>query len=391
MKPILSILALVLTINFCTAQSLNSGGPAEKAFYQELPFEQINGKIIIDVEIAGHMHKFLLDTGAPFTISDEIATELGITPAKQSSMVDAYGNVATTKVARVKSVKMGKVDFKNVTAFVGTNLIFKCTGVEGNIGSNLLRNTIIRFNTKNKTITITDDASKLNLNVQNGIPLNTHKDDQSSPFFIFEVAKGVTGEYFIDTGDSGFLSLSNTYMDTFKSHNACEILATGYGSNSFGENGAENNNVKHRVVFQAIKVGNAIFKNVKSETVFSNSGSGNNSIGVKLLDYGILTLDYINGKLYFDPFTPDTDLAEKSWSLSPTYSDGKLLVGVVWDKLKDKVKPGEQIMAIDGVSCEHVEVCSLLTQKSLLQGREQATLTIKDEKGNLSQLVIVKE
>jgi hypothetical protein len=26
-----------------------------------------------------------------------------------------------------------------------------------------------------------------------------------------------------------------------------------------------------------------------------------------------------------------------------------------------------------------------------LQGREQATLTIKDEKGNLSQLIIVKE
>jgi predicted aspartyl protease len=391
MKPILSLLILVLAISYCSAQSLNSGGPTEKAFYQELPFEQINGKIIIDVEIAGHIHKFLLDTGAPFTISDEIAAELGITPAKQSSMVDAYGNMGATKVARIESIKLGNIDFKNVTAFVGTNLIFKCIGVEGNIGSNLLRNTSVRFNTKNKTITITDDASKLSLNTQNSVSLNTHKDKQSSPFFILEVAKGVTGDYFIDTGDSGFLSLSNTYMDIFKSHNACEILATGYGSNSFGENGAENNNVKHRVVFPAIKLGNAVFKNVKAETVFSNNGSGNNSIGVKLLDYGILTLDYINGKLYFDPFTPDADLAEKSWSLSPTYSDGKLLVGVVWDKLKDKVKPGQQIIAIDGVSCEHVEVCSLLTQKSLLQGREQATLTIKDEKGNLSQLIIVKE
>ena len=391
MKPILSLLTLLLTINFCTAQSLNSGGPVDKAFYQELPFEQINGKIIIDVEIAGHVHKFLLDTGAPFTISEGIAAELGITPEKQSSIIDAYGNVSTTKVAKVKGVKLGNIEFKNVSAFVGTNLIFKCTGVEGNIGSNLLRSTVIRFNTKSKTITITNDASRLSLNTQNSIPLNTHKDNQSSPFFILEVAKGVNGNYFIDTGDSGFLALSNTYMDIFKSHNACEILATGYGSNSFGENGAENNNVKHRVLFPAIKLGSTVFKNVKTETVFSNNGSGNNSIGVKLLDYGVLTLDYINGKLYFDPFAQDTNLAEKSWSLSPSYSDGKLIVGIVWDKLKDKVKPGQQIMAIDGISCEHVEVCNLLTQKSLLQGREQVTLTIKDDKGNLNQLVIVKE
>lgn len=382
---------LLFVISICQAQNLNTGGPAKSNFYEELPYQQINGKIIITVEIAGHLHKFLLDTGAPFTISEEIAAELGITPAKQISMADAYGNTATTKLAKVESVKIGSTVFENVPAIIGTNIIFKCIGVDGNIGSNLLRNTITRFDSKNKIITITDDVSKLGLNAGNSIPLNIKKDKQSSPFFILEVANGVNGDYFIDTGDAGFLALSNTYMDIFKSHNACQVLATGYGSNSFGENGAENSNVKHRVLFPSIKLSNATFKNVKAETVFNNAGSGNNSVGVRLLDYGTLTLDYIHGKLYFDPFTTETDLAEKSWALSPTYSEGKLVIGVVWDALKETVKPGMQITAIDGVSCEQVELCNLITQKSLLQGREKAMLTIKDEKGNLKQLPIVKE
>jgi predicted aspartyl protease len=391
MKPTILLSFLLLTINFCFAQNLNSGGPAESGFYEEIPFEQINGKIIIDIEIAGRIHKFLLDTGAPVTISDEIATELGINPAKESNVVDAYGNVSSTKIALVNNIKLGNVNFKNIPALIGTNVIFKCLGVDGNIGSNLLRNTIISFNSKNKTITITDNASRLNLEPKDHIPLDIKKDKQSTPFFILEVANGVTGDYFIDTGSGGFLTLSTTYMNIFKAHNSCEILTTGYGSNSVGENGIENSNVKQRVMFPSIKLDNAVFKHVKAETVFNNTGSGNNTIGVKLLDYGILTLDYIGRRLYFDPFTPETDLAEKSWSISPTYSEGKLLVGVVWDKLKDKVKPGEQIIAIDGVSCEQVDLCNLLTQKSILQGREQATLTIKDEKGNLSQLMIVKE
>jgi predicted aspartyl protease len=391
MKYILWLSALMLSPFLCLAQDLNNGGPAKSGFYHEIPYEDVNGKIIINVEIAGQMHRFLLDTGAPTTISEEIAALLNITPAKQSSMMDAYGNIGTAKIANLDGIKLGDVSFKNVPALIGINIIFKCIGVEGNIGSNLLRGTIINFNKAKKTIIITDDSSRLGLNSKNSIPLNIKKDKQSSPFFILDVADGVTGDYYIDTGDSGFLALSNTYMDVFKAHNACEILAVGYGSNSFGENGAENNNVKHRVRFSAIKIGNSIFKNVKTETVFNNSGSGNNSIGSKILDYGTLTLDYIHGKLYFDPFTTETDLTEKSWSISPSYNDGKLVVGVVWDKLKNTVKPGQQIIAIDGVACEKVDLCKLITEKSILQGKEHATLTIKDEKGNLSKLDIIKE
>ena len=390
MKPITALIILILTTTICFAQNLNSGGPAESHFYQELPYEEINGKIIIDVEIAGHIHKFLLDTGAPFTISDEIATELGVSANKESSLTDAVGNTAPIKITSVKNVKLGNIAFNNVPALIGTNLLFKCFGVDGCIGSNLLRSTILKFDSKNKRVVITDDASRLSLNEQNSIPMDIKKDKQSTPFFILNVGSA-TGDYYFDTGDNRFMSLSNSYLDVFKMHNACAVVATGYGGNSFSENGAENNNVKQRVLFPVISLGTATFKNVKTETIFRKDGSGNNSIGEKLLDYGTVTLDYLHGKLYYEPFSADTDLTEKSWPIAPTVSDGKMIIGVVWDKLKDTLKPGLQIIAIDGVSYEQVDVCNLLRQKSILQGKDQAVLTIKDEKGELRQISIVRE
>ena len=393
MKPIIAALLLsALAATTCLAQNLNKGGPAERNFYQELPYEQINGKIIIDVEIGGVKHKFLMDTGAPDQISDALAAELGIAATRQAGVNDAFGNTGTAKIATVESIKLGGVDFKDVPAIIGGIPAFvNCFGIDGIIGSNLLRNTIVTFNSAKKVIIITDDADRLNLNEKNKVALNTKKDKQSSPIFILNIDAKVTGEFEFDSGDSGLLELSNGYMDIFKEHQAdFEVLDKGYGANSFSGNGAENNNIKYRLKFPALKIGNVTLKNVKTETVLNNSGTGSR-IGSKLLDYGVLTLDYLHGNLYFDPFTAETDLSEKSWPLSPTYSDGKLVIGVVWGKMKDAVKPGMQITAVNGVSFEQVDFCKLFTQKSILQGQEKATLTIKDEKGNLIQLEIVKE
>ena len=84
-------------------------------------------------------------------------------------------------------------------------------------------------------------------------------------------------------------------------------------------------------------------------------------------------------------------MAEKSWPLAPSIADGKIIIGLVWDKFKDTVKPGTLILAIDGVSTEGIDMCYLVTQKSLLSDKEKAVLTLKDDKGVISKLEIVKE
>jgi hypothetical protein len=390
MKHLISILLLLAAGNLCLAQSMNQGGPAAKHFYQEIPYQQINGKIIIEIEIAGHIRKFLLDTGAPDIISDEIAAQLNITNAKQGTSEDAVGVKAASKTATVNSLKIGNITFNNVPASIGVPTILACFGVEGIIGSNLLRNTIIQFNSKKHTVILTDDFARLPATPQNAIPLNLRVDKQSTPFFVSNITANITGDFFFDSGDNGFLALTNQYMDIFKKYNVFTIMATGYGGNVFSGNGHEQDDLKFRLKFPTLQIGKAVFTNVITETTTNNVGTGNR-IGVQLLDHGTLTIDYLHKKLYFEPFTPQTDLIEKTWAVSPSFNDGKLIIGVVWNQLKGAINPGQQIIAIDDVSCEKVDFCDLITKKSLLNGKEHAVLTIKNEKGELFKLPIVKE
>jgi hypothetical protein len=390
MKNIATIIILLFITNLCLAQNMNSGGPAPGSFYQELPYRQINSKIIIEVEIGGKKHQFLLDTGAPDQIEKQLADDLHLDLSKKSALNDAFNNTDTAYIVPVGTIKLGDVAFNNVPAMVKEMGIFKCFGIDGVIGSNLLRNCMVQFNSAKKTLIITNDAQRLTLNKQNAVKLNTKKDAQSSPFIVINITDKVTGEFLFDSGNLGFLEVSENFMNFFKKYNVVQVLSTGYGAHSFGGNGAEKNAAKYRIKFEGLQIGGGTFKNIITETNINNDRTGNR-VGANLLDYGTVTIDYLHSKFYFDPFKPETDLYEKQWAVSPSYSDGKLVIGLVWDKLKDTVKPGLQIIAINDTDTQQIDICRLLTQKSLLNGKEQATLTLKDDAGKITKLDIVKQ
>jgi hypothetical protein len=387
---ILPAIALLFMAQLCPAQNINKGGPTSKNFYQEIPYQQISGKIIIEAEINGQKRKFMLDTGAPDMIDPETAAALNMGVDKTTTLSDSFNNTETTSINYTNTIKLGNVAFVNVPALIKPAGILSCFGAVGIIGSNLLRNTIIQFNTAKKVLVITDDASKLNLNPQNAVPLNLKADKQSSPYITATMGGKVGREFEFDSGDNSFLSISNNYMAAYKKAGATQLLATGYGSHSFSANGAQKQGARYRINVAAMALGAATFSNVITETDANNTNTGSR-IGVKLLEYGIVTIDYLNGKFYFDPFKPQTDLFEKTWALSPSFADGKLVIGLVWDKLANTVKPGTQVTAIDGIPCDHIDICNLVTQPSPLNGKEHAVLTLMDDKGVVSKLEIVKE
>ncbi|MCX2429530.1 hypothetical protein [Pedobacter sp. GR22-10] len=68
-----------------------------------------------------------------------------------------------------------------------------------------------------------------------------------------------------------------------------------------------------------------------------------------------------------------------------------MVVGIVWQEAGESVAPGEQIVEIDGISFKDVDLCNLLTNKPILEGKEQATVTIKFKKGDQRKLKIEKK
>ena len=100
--------------------------------------------------------------------------------------------------------------------------------------------------------------------------------------------------------------------------------------------------------------------NVKEMTIlgkkFSNVGSltselGSTIVGVELLEYGKVVIDYMRNRFYFFPFdTGDTDMGgvPKTWNVSILPANERFEITRIWDSMKDVVAFGDQVVDING-------------------------------------------
>jgi hypothetical protein len=191
-----------------------------------------------------------------------------------------------------------------------------------------------------------------------------------------------------DTGDADFLIMTENDMKRFSKINVFEKLSSGYGSGHRSIFGLQKPDSTYRLKFPSLHIGGYEFDNEITET----NKTDETRLGAKILDYGIVTLDFIHHDFYFEPDTGKMDLAEKCWPLQPIAADGKLIVGVVWGSLKNQVKSGEQILAIDGVSYANADLCDMLSQRSaMLKDKQTAVITLKDENGAIRKITMTKE
>ena len=130
---LLLILFIIFGASFLQAQNtLNKGKVFPQVFHDTIPFEFIQGKIVVPIEIGGKLHKFILDTGASFVIFEELHQEMDAKVSRKEKITDAVGGVVHLERIKVKSFNLGQVTFRNIPAFVlpeETNKILKCWGV----------------------------------------------------------------------------------------------------------------------------------------------------------------------------------------------------------------------------------------------------------------------
>ncbi|MFR7808358.1 MAG: hypothetical protein ACLU4N_03195 [Butyricimonas faecihominis] len=100
--------------------------------------------------------------------------------------------------------------------------------------------------------------------------------------------------------------------------------------------------------------------NVKEMTVlgkkFTNAGSvisdkSTTLVGVDLLQYGKVVIDYMRNRFYFFPF--DSEIADmggapKTWNVSILPANERFEITTVWDSMKDVVNFGDQVVDING-------------------------------------------
>lgn len=385
------IVIFLLLSNYCVAQDVNFnlGNSKELNYYSEIPFEYVNGKIIVSVLINENKYRFLLDTGAPNLITKRLSTILNLESLQELKISDANQIKSTMNIVQLPNLTIGSIIFENSVALSSqdeNNLVFDCFEIDGFIGSNLLRNSIIQIDVKNKILIITNDLKKLHLNNENSSKLSLFG-QQSSPFIWLKLTGSKDSgkeQVLLDTGMKGFYDISHKNYIKFKDEKIFSEVANGKGSESIGLSGTSPESEQVRLLLKHMKIANSAFLNISTTTTNDN----NSRIGIGLFENGIGTIDFINKKFYFEQYEHNKDLTEKYLPFSRTIINNKLSIGIVWDeKLKAKINYGDEIIEINGKNYENYKLCDFIN-KSIFENITVSEIKIRNKKGEINIITL---
>ena len=378
-------LSVCLLVSFASdgqKVKFNRGRSVEKNFYAVIPYEELKSKLIIPVEIEGKTYRFLFDTGAPNLIGHALNDQIKTNEINSIQVKDANDSKRPLQVVEIPMLAIGGVFFKNSPAIVNdssSNFLFDCLEIDGIIGSNLVRNSIVQIDTRKREIKITNNEDKLALKGMKSIDMALSK-GQSSPYLWISLkGEGKAKEQVLfDTGAQGFYDLSFQSFQTLNGLKVFDQVETANGYKGLGLFGVAEPTLHYRVLVPEISLLGATFENIVS----ISTTAVKSRIGADILKYGKVTLDYKHQKFYFEPFENRVDLSEELWGLSPTMKESSLVVGLVWeDELAKRVQYGDKILQINEIKVGDMELCDLLIKELPFKNKTNVKITLQDSIG----------
>lgn len=389
MKYKLVLLLLLINSLIFGQINFNQGSINLKEYYEVIPYETEIGKIILPVTINDKTYRFLLDTGAPNLFSPELLKEINVAEGDSINVNDANNQNQKMKFALVPQLKIGNLIFENqaglIYNFEEHNLL-SCYKIDGFIGSNLLRNSIIKINGANNTIIITNKIKSLNIDKK---PINLKLvGNQKSPYvelkFVGKNKEKASDMVLVDTGMDGLYDMSIRAYTIFEKSKIFEALYSATGIGDSGLFGAGNSNEQKLLEIENANLNQQIINNI----MISTTSDDNSRIGLDILKYGDVTLDFLNKKFYFE--SPKTiDVKEKKPKFYTSVQNDKVVIGIVWDeKLKALMNTGDEVISVDQIDFTNTSLCDFLRLKKEWKNKDSYILKIKNKEGQISEITI---
>jgi predicted aspartyl protease len=389
MKHKLVLILLFINSLIFGQVNFNQGKINDKEYYQVIPYETEIGKIILPVTINDKTYRFLLDTGAPNLFSPEILKELNISEGDSIIVNDANNQDQKMTFAVVPQVKIGNLIFENqaglIYDFEQHNLL-SCYKIDGFIGSNLLRNSIIKINGANKTIIITNKIKSLNIDKK---PIKMKLvGNQKMPYvalkFVAKNSDRASDMVLVDTGMDGFYDMSKRAYSIFEKSKIFEALFTATGISDSGLFGAGNSNEQKLLEIENADLNQQIINNL----MVSTTSDDNSRIGLDFLKYGDITLDFLHKKFYFES-AKTIDVKEKTPKFYTSIQNDKVVIGLVWDdKLKTVMNTGDEVISVDQIDIATISLCDFLKLKKEWKNKDRYILIIKNKEGQIKEISI---
>lgn len=365
---------------------MNQGIMVSKNVLYELPYHDTKKEIFLSVKLKSKPHNFFLDTGAPLSISKELQEcnnfpILHIVPLK-----DAENNSDTIKIVLIDTLSFGNILFQNVPALV---LDFKnspigCQNIDGIIGSNVVRFLVLQFDVISKKIIFTDQKDKIMISKSSkSIPITL--DNQSNAFIPINFKGG-----YLDTAhfDSGMGKLYD--MNFAKAKRNIDVkriepnsIYKGFGLTGQGILGSGRPTEAY-LIFADFLFCEITIKNSRISTTSTDS-----RFGRELFNYGILTVDYINKELNFEPYERRINEVKHNFGVEFLIEDNAVKVSIVWGNTKAQkrgLSENTKIIKINGYSFDNKNSCEIedILNKELAKERIKINCLIRGKERNIS-------
>ncbi len=303
-----------------------------------------------------------MSTGTSTNVSD--ANSLGVN----------YPTGILQEVELSPNYKLSRLE----TMIFPTTGFFRELGVAGILGGDAFAQSVITFDAREKIMVINYPYRPAGLKITDGVELFPGQSNHS----IVEVGfGGATKRVLFDTGATGLLLLSSTDYTDLKGRVKNTKVAEGIGVNIVGIGGVGQPVEIDKVVIDEMNFLSGKFSNVGSITI----NMGMSIVGVDMLQYGKVVIDYMRHRFYFFPYDQaviDAGGAPRTWNVGILPVKGHFEVTTVWDSLKGQVAFGDQVVNINGkelsdVAQNQMEVEAIL---DAIEGDSAYIIILKDGK-----------
>ena len=310
-------------------------------------YEFIQDKIVIPVIVNGVKVKYIVDTGGQTgTDWEHVKAKGGVATGASNAISDHNDKKQLYQMAKVKNVQLSPnymlAEMKTmVLPVIGS---FKSIGVVGILGGDAFAQSVVTFDAREQIMVINYPYRPDRLKITDGVemfPGSTHHS------IINMNLGGVEKRVLFDTGADGFLLLTADDFKDIEDAGRGEKTAHGFGINGVGLEGLSKPVEMSKVNVKEVTVLDKKFTNAGS--VISDKST--TIVGVDLLEYGKVVIDYMRNRFYFFPF--DSEIADlggapKTWNVSILPANERFEITTVWDSMKDVVTFGDQVINING-------------------------------------------
>ncbi len=281
MKKIIFLFLSLLITFIASAQTTASNS-------EILKYKEKNGLIVVELIVNGTSADFMIDLSGQNTILSEYVEKLGIkdvTPLK-SSIIPDIQYLEATGYASIATLAFGNNVFANgLKAFIIPDNENKLRSLEvaGTINGSLFKNCVLTINAKRKEITTSISARPAYMKLKNRTYITMRPASSAVRFPI--AIDGKTTDFVFETSEKVLVSFPN-----------------------------ENKSIDN------VKFVNTTIPQPKINT---NNKKKEPIIGLDLLQYGILSIDYPRMKVYFQDYG-ETLITEEPKQVLATITEGKL-------------------------------------------------------------------